>query len=88
MEIARSEGMSVGLVKIKSIRPFPEKEIKALARNTKAIIVPEFNRSGWLAREIKSVVEDPTKIVAGPRVFGGMTMPKELIINEIRRCSI
>lgn len=88
MEIARSEGMSVGLVKIKSIRPFPEKEIKLLARNTKAIIVPEFNRSGWLAREIKSVVEDPTKIVAGPRVFGGMTMPKELIINEIRRCSI
>lgn len=88
MALARSEGLKVGLVKIKSIRPFPEEEIRKIARNAKAIIVPEFNRVGWLAREIKSVVEDTTKVVAGPRVFGGMTMPPELILDEIRRCSV
>lgn len=87
MAAARSMGLDVGLVKIKSIRPFPEKEIRELVRNAKYVIVPEFNRTGWLAREIKSVAEDTTKVIGGPRVFGGMTMPPELIVNEIRRCS-
>lgn len=86
IDLAKEEGIDVGLVKIKSIRPFPTEEIKALGRNPKKIIVPEFNRAGWLAKEIKSVVEDNTKVIAGPRVFGGMTMPPELILEEIRRC--
>lgn len=84
---ARQAGLNAGLVKIKSIRPFPAEEIKKLTRKAKAVIVPEFNRVGWLCREIKSVVEDNTKVVSGPRVFGGMTMPPELILAEIRRCS-
>ena len=88
MAIARSEGLNVGLVKIKSIRPFPKNEIRELAEKAKAIIVPEFNRVGWLSREIKSVISDTTKVVDGPRVFGGMTMPLEMIVNEIRRCSV
>lgn len=87
MLAARNSGMDVGLVKIKSVRPFPEEEIRELVRHAKYVIVPEFNRVGWLAREIKSVVEDTTKIIAGPRVYGGMTMPPGLIIDEIRRCS-
>ncbi len=87
LELARREGLNAGLVKIKSLRPFPGEEIKCLARQAKAVIVPEFNRVGWLCREIKSVVEEPNKVVGGPRVFGGMTMPVELILSEIRRCS-
>lgn len=84
--IARDQGINVGLVKLKSIRPFPTEEIRALTKHTKAIIVPEFNRVGWLAREIKAVVNDSDKVIGGPRVFGGMTMPVELILDEIRRC--
>jgi pyruvate ferredoxin oxidoreductase alpha subunit len=84
---ARQTGLNAGLVKIKSIRPFPAEEIKELTRKAKAVIVPEFNRVGWLCREIKSVVEDNAKVVGGPRVFGGMTMPPELILAGIRRCS-
>jgi pyruvate ferredoxin oxidoreductase alpha subunit len=85
--LAREEGINAGLVKIKCLRPFPTEELKQLARNAKAIIVPEFNRVGWLAREIKAIVEDNTKVIGGPRVFGGMTMPPELILEEIRRCA-
>lgn len=83
--LARQQGMDVGLVKIKSIRPFPTEEVRALAAKAKAIIVPEFNRVGWLAKEIKTVIDEPRKVVGAPRVFGGMTMPPELIIDEIRR---
>ena len=87
MAVARREGLSVGLVKIKSIRPFPTEEIRALAENAKAIIVPEFNRVGWLAKEIMAAVDAPRKVVGAPRVYGGMTMPAHLIVDEIRRVS-
>ncbi|MDR5659169.1 transketolase C-terminal domain-containing protein [Serpentinicella sp. ANB-PHB4] len=86
--LAKKEGLNVGLVKIKSIRPFPTEEIRELTKNAKAVIVPEFNRVGWLSREIKSVVNDSDKVIGAPRVYGGMTMPVELILDEIRRCSV
>jgi pyruvate ferredoxin oxidoreductase alpha subunit len=82
---AREEGIEVGLVKVKSVRPFPSEEIRALTAKAKAVIVPEFNRVGWLSREIRNVVQNPDRVVAGPRVFGGMTMPPDLILAEIRR---
>ncbi|MCB9481897.1 MAG: ferredoxin oxidoreductase [Desulfobacteraceae bacterium] len=82
---AREQGLDAGLVKIKTIRPFPGEEIRALASKAKKIIVPEFNRVGWLAKEIRNVIDEPRKVVGAPRVFGGMTMPPELILDEIRR---
>ncbi len=83
--LAKEQGVSVGLVKIKSIRPFPGEEIRMLTRKAKAVIVPEFNRVGWLARDVKSWIEDTTKVVDGPKVYGGMTMPPDMILAEIRR---
>jgi len=83
---ATLEGLNVGLVKIKCIRPFPTEEIRALTKKAKAVIVPEFNRVGWLAREIKSIIEDNSKVIGAPRVYGGMTMPTQSILAEIRRC--
>lgn len=83
---AKEEGIDVGLVKIKSIRPFPTEEIRQLAAKAKKIIVPEFNKVGWMAREIKSSITDNDKVIGAPRVFGGMTMPPEIILAEIRRC--
>ncbi len=84
--MAAAEGTEVGLVKIKCLRPFPAAEIQQITRNCKAVIVPEFNRVGWLCREIKAVVENNGKVIGAPRVFGGMTMPPELILDQIRRC--
>jgi len=81
---AHKEGINVGLVKLKVIRPFPIEEIKRITQKTRVIIVPEFNITGWLAREIKSILEDNSRVIGSPRVFGGMTMPPELILNEIK----
>jgi len=83
---AKEEGINVGLVKIKSIRPFPTEEIRQIAKKAKWIIVPEFNKVGWMAKEIKSIITDNDKVIGAPRVFGGMTMPPEIILAEIRRC--
>ncbi len=80
---AELEGLNVGLVKIKSLRPFPEKEVREALKNAKAVIVPEHNIVGWLAREIKAVLPNSGIVVDGPRVYGGMTLPVELIMDEI-----
>ncbi|MEW6064718.1 MAG: transketolase C-terminal domain-containing protein [Bacillota bacterium] len=85
--LARQEGIDAGLIRIKSLRPFPTEEIKEMTKKAKAVIIPEFNRVGWLCREVKSVMVAPEKVLGGPRVYGGMTMPPELILAEIRRCS-
>lgn len=87
LSMAAGEGIDVGLVKIKSLRPFPAEEIIELCRGCRAVIVPEFNRVGWLCREIKALVEENGKVMGSPRVFGGMTMPPEMILEQIRRCA-
>jgi pyruvate ferredoxin oxidoreductase alpha subunit len=80
---AQLEGLNVGLVKVKSIRPFPEKEIREVLKKAKAVIVPEHNIVGWLAREVKAIIPDNDKVIGGPRVYGGMTLPVELIMEKV-----
>jgi pyruvate ferredoxin oxidoreductase alpha subunit len=80
---AQLEGLNVGLVKVKSIRPFPEKEIREVLKKAKAVIVPEHNIVGWLAKEVKAAIPDNDKVIGGPRVYGGMTLPVELIMEKV-----
>ncbi|MCB9481893.1 MAG: ferredoxin oxidoreductase [Desulfobacteraceae bacterium] len=84
IRILQGEGIDAGLIKIKSIRPFPEQELKDAVEGADHIIVPEFNAGGWLAREIRASLDRNTRVTAGPRVFGGMTMPPWLIADEVK----
>jgi len=80
---AEEKGERVGLVKVKSLRPFPTEELRAACRNAKRIIVPEFNCPGWLNREVRATLYgfSNARIADGPRVYGGITMPTELILE-------
>ncbi|MCG8403115.1 MAG: ferredoxin oxidoreductase, partial [Firmicutes bacterium] len=84
IKVLQREGIDAGLIKIKSVRPFPAEEITAATANAELVVVPEFNAGGWLAREIKATLDHNSRVVAGPRVFGGMTMPVALIVDEIK----
>ena len=59
--------------------------VRQATKNAKHIFVPEFNVSGWLAREIKATIPDNERVYAGPHVAGGMTMPSEVIVEEIKK---
>ena len=85
IRLLEEEGIKVGLVKIKTIRPFPTEEIRQVTKNAKHIFVPEFNVAGWLAREIKAIIPDNDRVYVGPHVAGGMTMPSEVIRDEIKQ---
>ena len=83
--MAERDGIRAGLVKVKSIRPFPAAEIAQAIAHASTVVVPEFNAGGWLAREIMATIDNSSRVVAGPRVFGGMPMPGEIIIDAIKK---
>jgi pyruvate ferredoxin oxidoreductase alpha subunit len=85
IRLLEAEGHKVGLVKVKTLRPFPTEEIRQATKHAKWIIVPEFNVVGWMAREISAVIERNDRVVAGPHVAGGMTMPPEVIVEQIHK---
>ena len=78
------DGIEIGIVKVKTLRPWPGDEIREATKNAKHIIVPEFNVTGWLAKEIKATIPNSERVHIGPHVCGGMTMPPEIITAEIK----
>jgi pyruvate ferredoxin oxidoreductase alpha subunit len=85
IRLLEAEGIKVGLVKVKSLRPFPTEEIRQATKNAKWIIVPEFNVVGWLAREVRAIIDRNDRVIVGPHVAGGMTMPPEVIVEKIHQ---
>ena len=87
IRLLAEQGVRVGLVKIRSLRPFPVRELQQACAKAKLIVIPEYNYVGWMAREVKAVLygEIPSQpfIIGGPRVFGGMSMPVELIVDTV-----
>ncbi len=78
------DGIEIGIVKVKTLRPWPGDEIREATKNAKHIIVPEFNVTGWLAKEIKATIPNSERVHVGPHVCGGMTMPPEIIAADIK----
>jgi len=78
-------GIKSKVVKIRSIRPFPNKELLEAVQGVKHVFVPEFNIVGWLEKEVRTSLYGKTdaNIVGRPRVAGGMSMPAEAILKEV-----
>ncbi|HJO00705.1 MAG TPA: transketolase C-terminal domain-containing protein [Nitrospinaceae bacterium] len=84
IRLLEKDGIKVGLVKIKTVRPFPTEEIREATKHAKHIFVPEFNMAGWMGREIKAILSDNERVVTAPHVAGGMTMPSEVIAEQVK----
>lgn len=83
--LLEEDGIDVGIVKVKTLRPWPGEEIREATKKAKHIIVPEFNVTGWLAKEIRATIPDADRVYAGPHVCGGMTMPPEVIAADLKK---
>lgn len=78
-------GIKTKVIKLRTIRPFPEAELLEALEGVKHAFVPEFNVVGWLANDVRGKLygKCDTNIIGGPRVAGGMSMPAEAIIAEV-----
>src|SRR2546427_4278546 len=80
IRLCKDQGVNVGLIKIRSLRPFPTKELRQLCARAKLIVEPEFNYVGWLAKDVAAAIYgySNAKILAGPHVDGGVAFPVEI----------
>lgn len=81
VEKVRSEGIKAGLLKLKTLWPFPEHLIKRYSKNMKKIIIPELNM-GQLKAEIQKHIKNIP--VVGVNHVNGVTIKPMEIVNEIK----
>ncbi|HOX31679.1 MAG TPA: 2-oxoacid:acceptor oxidoreductase subunit alpha [Spirochaetales bacterium] len=74
---ARREGVKAGMLRLKTIWPFPEPAIRELASRAKAIVVPEMNL-GQLALEVERVAGCRSRVIRVGKVNGELFRPDEI----------
>jgi 2-oxoglutarate ferredoxin oxidoreductase subunit alpha len=81
VEAAEAKGLRVGFVRLKTIWPFPEKEIRHLANNARKIIVAEINL-GQIVREVQRVACN-SEVIPLNKIGGGQLITPEEIYAKI-----
>jgi 2-oxoglutarate ferredoxin oxidoreductase subunit alpha len=81
-EQANKKGTKTGFVRLKTLWPFPEKHVKALAETAETIIVPEMNLR-QVFFEVKRVAEGDAEVVPLNKIGGGEMITPEEILSKI-----
>jgi len=74
---ARKQGLKAGMLRLKTMWPFPENDVRRLTATAKSIIVPEMNL-GQLALEVERVVGYRAPVVRLGKVNGELFHPDEV----------
>jgi len=80
---ARNRGIPAGMLRLISLWPFPEKQVKAVAKDMDALIVAEMNL-GQISREVE---RQARRSVNGVFHAGGAMIPPEPILNAIQEAA-
>lgn len=78
VEQARSSGMKAGMLKLKTLFPFPRRATEKAIANARTIIVPEMNM-GQMSREVKRVNCGRASVRTINRVDGQIITPSEIL---------
>ena len=82
VELARAEGIKVGLFRPITLWPFPSKEIAAAAKGKKGILVSEIN-AGQMIQDVKLAVNGARPVQHFGRL-GGIVPDPEEIVNVLK----
>ena len=78
IEIARANGLKVGMFRLITAWPFPEEAVASIAGNAKAIVVPELNL-GQMAREVERAAAGRCRVVPVPHAGGSVHRPEQIV---------
>lgn len=78
VSLAREAGLKAGLLKLKTLWPFADIEIEALAKSVNKIIVPELNL-GQIAHEVEWTVRRAKPVIRVNRINGEPITPAEIL---------
>lgn len=83
MEIAREEGIKIGLLRPITLWPFPSQQIKEAAKNVKGIMVVELS-AGQMIEDVKLAVECNVDVKHYGR-FGGIVPTPEEVLDALKK---
>ena len=78
IELARSEGIRVGYLRLISVWPFPEEPIRKLAKTIRAFVVPEINL-GQMVREVERCAAGQAQVLGANRAGGDILEPDHVL---------
>ncbi len=81
---ARARGIRVGMLRLITVWPFPEKEIAELARRVESFVVPELNY-GQICLEVERAAAGAARTISVPHGGGWVHDPEQILqaIEEI-----
>jgi 2-oxoglutarate ferredoxin oxidoreductase subunit alpha len=77
MELARKQKRRVGLLRLITAWPFPERRIAELADKASTFVVPEINY-GQMVREVERAAAGRARVVSVPHAGGGVHEPEAI----------
>jgi len=83
IQMAREEGIRVGMLRLVTVWPFADGRIRELAGQVKAMVVPEINM-GQIVREVERCAAGRAEITLVPHPGGGIHDPLR-VLNAIRK---
>ena len=78
MELARAQGIRLGLLRPITLWPFPTPQIAAAAKGVKGIFVPELS-AGQMVDDVRLAVDCAVPVVHYGRLGGNVPTPEELL---------
>ncbi len=85
VQLAREQGLKVGMLKLVTVWPFAEDRIRELAPRVDAFVVPEINM-GQIVLEVERCAAGQAEIVPVTHPGGDIHKP-DVILDAIRRCA-
>ena len=82
VELAREQGIKVGLFRPITLWPFPEKEIAAMAKGKKGVLVAEIN-AGQMVQDVRLSINGAVPVEQFGRL-GGIVPDPEEIVNALK----
>ena len=76
---ARAQGIKAGVLQLQTVWPFPDKEIAALGKNARMVIVPEMNYSGQVAGEVQKALGSGADIRRVNKYNGTIITPQDIL---------
>ncbi|MFQ5823018.1 MAG: 2-oxoacid:acceptor oxidoreductase subunit alpha [bacterium] len=80
IELARKKGLNVGLFRLITAWPFPEKRIKEIAEKVKSFVMVELNL-GQMVFELERCVAGNSKVFLVPHAGGYVHDPEDILKN-------
>jgi 2-oxoglutarate ferredoxin oxidoreductase subunit alpha len=83
VNLAKKKGINLGFLRLKTIWPFPDDVIQAIAKNARILFVPEMNL-GQIFYEVERVVHGVVPVIPVNKIGGGeMITPEELLAKVV-----